>query len=382
MEVVDPHSDDFVRAHDDANNAEEKGGDRSYYQNILRWGEFEVGGWKPSGRYGHNAHIVGDNLYMFGGMERSNRVNSTIVFGLKNKKWSQPTCDGTGGNLLPSKAMKNNSNDTTTTTTTTTTSKPISPSKVVPKRVEKQPLPPPRMHAASFAWGATIYIHGGESALTKNPDGSLQYNAPGIDFYLNEGDPNDAFRKQQQFVESTVLSDSRPPRTCLDDCWALDTAKQPLFWRNIPSKLSPLPRKYHTTTVAMHDMQPAVLLFGGAPSGRKQPSNALYWVRVSDLEGTEGGSTGAASSRMAVWHRAAAKGTPPCPRYGHTATRLSNANIAIFGGCTGDGELLNDIAILDTEEFTWTLITSWIGKEVSGTIILKSARRCRDSLPL
>ena len=86
----------------------------------------------------------------------------------------------------------------------------------------------------------------------------------------------------------TVLSDNRPPRTCLDDCWCLNTSSFPLTWKNIPSKLSPLPRKSHTTTVASHEGNACVILFGGAPSGKKAPSNALYWVRIADLEGSEG----------------------------------------------------------------------------------------------
>jgi hypothetical protein len=106
-----------------------------------------------------------------------------------------------------------------------------------------------------------------------------------------------------------------------------------------------------------------VILFGGAPSGKKAPSNALYWVRIADLEGTEESSMGSKGTRMAFWNRAAAKGAPPRPRYGHTATRLSNNQLAIFGGAAGDGELLNDLAILDTETFVWTIIGSWIGKE-------------------
>jgi len=72
---------------------------------------------------------------------------------------------------------------------------------------------------------------------------------------------------------------------------------------------------------------------------------------------------GTKGSRMAFWNRAAAKGDPPRPRYGHTATRISNNQLAIFGGAAGDGELLNDLAILDTETFVWTIIGSWIGKE-------------------
>ena len=72
--------------HDDGSNSDdEKKKDSVYYQNILKWGEFEVAGWKPSGRYGHNAHIVGDNCYMTCGMERSNRVNTVSTMARRKR---------------------------------------------------------------------------------------------------------------------------------------------------------------------------------------------------------------------------------------------------------------------------------------------------------
>ena len=100
-----------------------------------------------------------------------------------------------------------------------------------------------------------------------------------------------------------------------------------------------------------------MILFGGAPAGRRDPSNALYYASMSELSGSNG------MSRMAMWHRGMASGTPPRPRYGHTATRVGLSSVAYYGGVCSNGELLGDIAVLDTETFVWSVITSFIGKE-------------------
>lgn len=254
-------------------------------ERILRWGKLPITTFQPSNRHGHCGALVGDSLYVIGGMEAANRTNKTAVLNTVTKKWTQPLCDGTGRDVTDLKGEPHQGKEE---------------GKVDAK---PQPLPPPRVHAASFVWGPSIYIHGGEGASylpVKNDRGS------DADMYLPEGmeDLNEAFTMKKQFIEKVVLSDTRPPRTCLDDCWVLDTSKHPLAWRSIPSKLSPLPRKSHTCSVVSHDNFAIVLLFAGAPSGRKEPSNALYWVRVSDLEGEGGGSMGeVSSSRMALWHR-------------------------------------------------------------------------------
>ena len=67
-----------------------------------------------------------------------------------------------------------------------------------------------------------------------------------------------------------------------------------------------------------------------------------------------------------MWNRAAAKGTPPQPRYGHTCTRLAISRLAVFGGAGQDGELFNDVCVLDTENFVWSTVGSWVGKEPAG----------------
>ena len=139
----------------------------------------------------------------------------------------------------------------------------------------------------------------------------------------------------------------------------LDTSKTPLTWELIPTALSPLPRKSHATCVASHCGTAVVILFGGAPSGRKDPSNALYWVESASLEGHNN------KAKVAMWNRAAAKGAPPAPRYGHSCTRITINKLAVFGGSGSNGELYNDVAILDTENFVWSIVGGWIGKEVS-----------------
>ena len=102
------------------------------------------------------------------------------------------------------------------------------------------------MHAASFLFGSSIYVHGGEGVTTA----TAAELSPGD--YLPEGDenPTASYLQKHGFVEKTILSEHRPPSTCLDDCWCLDTQATPLRWVKVPSKLSPLPRKYHTCTIA------------------------------------------------------------------------------------------------------------------------------------
>ena len=49
-------------------------------EKILQWGQLNPKGWIPSSRHGHSSHIIGDCLYVIGGMENSNRVNSVSFF--------------------------------------------------------------------------------------------------------------------------------------------------------------------------------------------------------------------------------------------------------------------------------------------------------------
>ncbi|GMI09170.1 hypothetical protein TrVE_jg12647 [Triparma verrucosa] len=298
---------------------------------ILRWGNMPIDTFAPSSRHGHCSAIIGDGMYVFGGMENANRTNSTVVLDLKSKRWSRPMCDGTDRDTSEANA---NFGDT-----------------------QVKPLPPPRTHCAHFIYGPHLYIHGGEGASLPP---SERHNKDDHHLPETDDDLNAAFSNKKQFVEITVLSDARPPRTCMDDMWMLDTSKRPLSWELIPTALSPLPRKLHTTAIASHLGEAVVILFGGAPSGRKDPSNALYWVEAASLEGVGG------KAKVAMWNRAAAKGAPPAPRYGHTCTRLTINKLAVFGGSGSNGELYNDIAILDTENFVWSIVGSWIGKEPAG----------------
>ena len=374
-------------------------------EKVMNWGEVKSAV-TPASRYGHCSECIGSKLYVFCGMENSVRVNTVAVLDLVTKVWSFPKCDGTDEvNNTPGY---------------------VSPlglralGSVTIIQEEPSPLPPPRMHAASFTVGTNIYVHGGEGASVPCPD----ENGLSDDFYLAE---DEFVSKKTAFVEKTVLSDNRPPRTCLDDCWCLDTASVPMRWKVIPSKLSPLPRKYHTTAIAKHGETPCVILFGGAPSGKSNPSNAIYWVKVSDLEGRPYGDSTSSSttsgvgvppggnkssfsspsfsssvpipptptssslraspfassstgnvvvapvsralppsqqlSRMALWSRASCSGPPPPPRYGHTCSRLTASVLCMFGGIGPDGELLNDLCLLDCENFVWSRIAHWLGKE-------------------
>ena len=46
------------------------------------------------------------------------------------------------------------------------------------------------------------------------------------------------------------------------------------------------------------------------------------------------------------------QGTPPCKRYGHTAT-LWNNHIIVFGGCNEYQEYCNDVHLFDIQKSTW-----------------------------
>lgn len=78
-----------------------------------------------------------------------------------------------------------------------------------------------------------------------------------------------------------------------------------------------------------------MLIFGGAPAGRRGLSNALYSVGLALLSVGEG-----------TWERHRPKGAAPAPRQGHSLTAMAGGKrLVLFGGVAENGELLGDIHV-------------------------------------
>ena len=139
---------------------------------ILRWGNMPIDTFAPSSRHGHCSAIIGDGMYVFGGMENANRTNSTVVLDLKSKRWSRPMCDGTDRDTSEANA---NFGDT-----------------------QVKPLPPPRTHCAHFIYGPHLYIHGGEGASLPP---SERHNKDDHHLPETDDDLNAAFSNKKQVSE-------------------------------------------------------------------------------------------------------------------------------------------------------------------------------------
>lgn len=103
----------------------------------------------------------------------------------------------------------------------------------------------------------------------------------------------------------------------------------------LSSRLAPLGRKGHSASVVPLGGQPRVLIFGGAPAGRRGLSNALYSVDLAQLSAGQG-----------TWERHRPTGAAPAPRQGHSLTAVAGGKLLVlFGGVAENGELLGDIQV-------------------------------------
>lgn len=124
-------------------------------------------------------------------------------------------------------------------------------------------------------------------------------------------------------------------QTC--DVFILDTASW--HWNTVPSSVgAPAKRSSHTATL-LHDSH--IVVIGGRGAG--DTTQALGDVAVFDLSG----------SQWLIGVRV--EGQLP-PRYGHSAVAVGN-DIVVFGGVGDQGQLLNDVWLLNCEKpqlLTWS----------------------------
>ncbi|CAM9973633.1 unnamed protein product, partial [Discosporangium mesarthrocarpum] len=126
--------------------------------------------------------------------------------------------------------------------------------------------------------------------------------------------------------------------------------------KKIPTRLAPLGRKGHAVAIAQRWGRPFVLLFGGAPAGRRGLSNALYLIGHREL--VAGGGDG-------MWERPEPRGRAPEPRQGHSFTALDGGERAVvFGGMAEGGELLNDVQVLEIGggQLAWSQVITSVGR--------------------
>jgi hypothetical protein len=164
--------------------------------------------------------------------------------------------------------------------------------------------PSPRSSHASWVVHNKLFIHGGEGRLGSR-------------------------------------SSASGSRVCLDDMFCLDLRNR--TWTSIASGLAPLPRKLHTITVVPGDTQAHVIMFGGAATGAGQPFGDMYIAPAQSL-----------SSPPVHWSVVEGKGTMPIARYSHSALGFDN-QMVVFGGHSGLGGLLNDVAVFDVPSGQWEM---------------------------
>ena len=195
----------------------------------------------------------------------------------------------------------------------------------------------PRPRCDHVAWGhgdTHLFIHGGEGG----GDGERGHTAVGF--------------------AARAKAAPRVRRQCFDDLFCLNV--HTAVWSLVVSGLAPLPRKLHSAVV----VGGTVVVFGGAPSGARVPSNQLFVADAAKL-----------ASGRAVWKQPAlaaarrdtgiapaadgperAAGDVPldvCGRYGHSATATADGRMAVFGGVAEGGALLNDLHVYDLAAQAW-----------------------------
>ncbi|CAM9912117.1 unnamed protein product [Ectocarpus sp. 8 AP-2014] len=285
-------------------------------------------------------------MIVFGGVVNGERVNELASFDFRTRVWRR----------LDSREPPGNAQGRTPPPTAMAT------------------VPAPRAYHVAWAFGDDVYVHGGEGPTgartdTDDPDLDGVFGSVGRDLFAEEdgGAPLDPVRVVRgagagkgaaasgHRVRNTGPScgaERRPSVSVLEDLWKLDF--RTLRWERLSSRLAPLGRKGHTASVVPLRDRPCVLIFGGAPAGRRGLSNALYSVDLAMLSAGEG-----------TWERHKPSGAAPAPRHGHSLTAVAGGKrLVLFGGKAENGDRLGDIQILEVGgggSLSWAVIQPPVG---------------------
>ncbi|CBJ34047.1 conserved unknown protein [Ectocarpus siliculosus] len=285
-------------------------------------------------------------MVVFGGVVNGERVNELASFDVRTRGWRR----------LDSRESPGNAQGRT------------------PPPIAMATVPAPRAYHVAWAFGNDVYVHGGEGPTgvrtdTDDPDLDGVFGSVGRDLFAEEdgGAPLDPVRVVRgagagkgaaasgHRVRRTGPScgvERRPSVSVLEDLWKLDF--RTLRWERLSSRLAPLGRKGHTASVVPLRDRPCVLIFGGAPAGRRGLSNALYSVDLAMLSAGEG-----------TWERHKPSGTAPAPRHGHSLTAVAGGKrLVLFGGKAENGDRLGDIQILEVGgggSLSWAVVQRPVG---------------------
>ncbi|CAM9510657.1 unnamed protein product [Ectocarpus sp. 13 AM-2016] len=305
-----------------------------------------TGGWVPSARAGHTAVTVGTDMIVFGGVVNGERVNELASFDFRTRVWRR----------LDSREQPGNAQGRT------------------PPQTGMATVPAPRAFHVAWAFGDDVYVHGGEGLIlartdTDDPDLDGIFGNVGRDLFAEEdgGAPLDPVRvvrgtgagkgaaasgHRVRRTGPSCGAERRPSVSVLEDLWKLDF--RTLRWERLSSRLAPLGRKGHTASVVSLRDRPCVLIFGGAPAGRRGLSNALYSVDLAMLSAGEG-----------TWERHKPSGAAPAPRHGHSLTAVAGGKrLVLFGGKAENGDRLGDIQILEVGgggSLSWAVVQPPVG---------------------
>ncbi|CAM9463722.1 unnamed protein product [Ectocarpus fasciculatus] len=290
-----------------------------------------TGGWVPSARAGHTAVTIGTEMLVFGGVVNGERVSELASFDFRTRVWRRLDSRKPPGNLQGRTPP--------------------------PTAMATAPAPAPRAYHVSWAFGDDVFVHGGEGPTgarteTDDPDLDGVFGSVGLDLFAEEdgGAPLDPGRvvrgagagkgatasgHRARNTGPSCSAERRPSVSVLEDLWKLNS--RTLRWERLSSRLAPLGRKGHTASIVPLRDRPCVLIFGGAPAGRRGLSNALYSVDLAMLSAGEG-----------TWERHKPSGAAPAPRHGHSMTAVAGGNrLVLFGGKAENGDRLGDVQILE-----------------------------------
>lgn len=306
--------------------------------NLLAWHKVESSGYRPSARENHTSVEINGSVYIFGGFEAGQRVNSVIRFDISSSisSWNVITCTG---------------------------DVPVSRCQHVAVAV-----------AASIGTGSSsdeyMVIFGGECVVNTSQGPISQvtkanHSSPDVFPDDSLGQSLKSMKRISGAIESGDVEGGADRSVCLDDMYALHIPSS--HWMKMHPQLSPLPRKGHSLTkinLKQKDKRlgygEVLLLFGGFCKATDSCSNSIHICDVSEIIGNLKTANKDIQNANFSWRSLKCGGIAPSPRWSHSATMLTETNgrrnnlLAIYGGRTKGGDALNDLFILNIDTLTWS----------------------------
>lgn len=295
---------------------------------ILRWGELDPSGERPSARHDHSLVTDGRSLFLFGGRSGDKELGDLWSFDTEAGTWNELSSAGgpparfghnavfdqARGRMLVFGGQAGGAFFNDLWGFLPADGKWVN-------ITELNPVLPAKRYGAAGALdpaGRFLVTHGFTDAGRFNDTWSFALEG-GAWTEISPIPPRPVERCLMRGVWDTVANrflmfgGQTTDRPFLSDLWALDANG----WTEITTEPRPSPRKFyaivHTGSLNM--------LFGGNTEGG--PKNDLWWLLPSGL-----------------WAEIPVDGEAPSPRFGHDAVWLADSGrMIVFGGQDDSGEL-------------------------------------------